>query len=85
MQGTANSPSIAFGPYGILAAGDSQLNSNAYLWNTAIGKLATILVGPVSSPGAVGIAVNSVAFGADGTLATGDRNGSTYLWHITYG
>jgi WD40 repeat protein len=56
--------------------------SNTYLWNTTTGKITATLTDPASK----GVhSVYSVAFGPDDTLATGDRNGSTYLWHITYG
>lgn len=46
----------------------------------ATGKITATLASPAAST-----YVSSVAFGPDGTLATGDGGGSTYLWHITDG
>jgi WD40 repeat protein/predicted Ser/Thr protein kinase len=46
---------------------------------TATGKVTATLTDPASK------GVYSIAFGPDGTLATGDLNGKTYLWDTATG
>ena len=68
---------LAFGPGGLLAAGDA--NGRIYLWHTATGKPAGFLVDPASD------GVDAVAFGPGGLLAAADANGSAYLWDTATG
>ena len=50
----------------------------AYLWDTATHKITATLTNPHDK------SITAVVFGPGGTtLATGDGNGSTYLWHLT--
>jgi WD40 repeat protein len=63
---------LAFGPRGMLAAGDNS--GRAYLLDPATGNRTATLIGPGSG------GVSSVAWGPGGALAVGHDNGSTGLW-----
>jgi serine/threonine protein kinase len=68
---------VAFGRDGALAIGDHD--GRTYLRDVATGPDSAILTDPASGSQGVG----AVAFSGDGkTLATGDSNGTTYLWRV---
>ncbi len=74
---------MAFGPGGTVRAGrhhpgHQQRNGSIYLWDVATHKITATLTNPRDK------SITAVVFGPGGTtLATGDVNGSTYLWHLT--
>jgi hypothetical protein len=82
---------VAFGPGGTTLAAGAFSGNFTYLWDTATDRLTATLAGPngrvaVESGVSPAPSINAVAFAPHSTiLATGDVNGSTYLWDIATG
>jgi serine/threonine protein kinase/WD40 repeat protein len=73
---------VAFGPRGLLAAGDFSEGSTTYLWDTANRSIIATFTGTSRKPGTQ---VNAVAFGPGRILAVGAGDGKTYLWNTATG
>jgi WD40 repeat protein len=71
---------LAFSPDGAALAisyGTGTHAGTTELWDVATHRLAATLRDPASD------GVGTLAFSTTATLATGDGNGHTYLWHVT--
>ena len=75
--GSMGVDAVAFGPGGILAAGD--VNGTTYLWNVAASRVTARL----PSPG--GGRVHGIVFISDKIVAIGAGSGTVYLWSLATG
>jgi WD40 repeat protein len=76
--------SVAFGPGGVLAVSDAD--GTIFLWDSATRRLEATIARPAGdeavtlSPGEDVIA--AIAFSRGGLLASGNIDGTTYLYHV---
>jgi WD40 repeat protein len=77
--GSKDIADVTFSPNGDALAAADLYGHNTYLWDIAARTVTATLTDPDSS------GVTAVAFSPDGTtLVTGDNNGPSYLWKVTY-